>query len=104
MSRLAQAGDSSTVSPGCASCAAMSTAASRLCGIVMRRSAVEHRAERVRRASDQHRRAHLAGEGLAQWREILALAIAAGDQTSGPGMPATAASVAPTLVPLESSM
>ena len=45
---------------------------------------------------------HLAAEGVRERREVLALAVAAGDQHQRAGHPATAASVAPTLVPFES--
>ena len=104
MSRLAQAGDSSTVSPGRAARAAACTA----CGSVAQISSV-HTPSSTRASSSASRPISTA------WRTLPRKAAASGVKswplpsppaisTSGPGMPATAASVAPTLVPLESSM
>ncbi len=54
--------------------------------------------------ADQHHPPNLAAERGGERREILPLALAARDQHQGPSRPATAAIVAPTLVPFESSI
>ena len=79
MSRLEQAGDSSTVSPGCAKRAAalhrfLHRGDAR--GVA---DAGERGLDEPGVAAQQHGGAHLAAECLRQRREVLALAIAAGD-------------------------
>ena len=54
-------------------------------GVVQLAHALQRRTERARIAPDQHRRAHLAGEGGAQRREILALAVTARDHDQRAG-------------------
>ena len=65
---------------------------------------LERRGNGRRVLADQHGLAHLAAKHLGQGREILALALAAGDDHQRARHAATAAMVAPTFVPLESSM
>ncbi len=80
MSRLAQAGDSSTVSPGRAAALAAATAARMSAARSVGHTAVECRGERGRVAADQHDVAHLAGERGPQPGEVLVLAVAARNQ------------------------
>ena len=105
MSKLAQAGDSSTASPGCAICAARcdrflhgggAFSGTPLAAIAFSISAASRPISSTCFACSR-----IAGR---ERREILALAVAAEDQhrLASP-RPFSAATVAPTLVPLESS-
>ena len=104
MSRLAQAGDSSTVSPGARRALPRRTASCIDAARLRRAHARERRCERRRILADQHDVPHLAANAAASGAKSWPLPSPPAIITSGPGMPATAAMVAPTLVPLESSM
>ncbi len=87
MSVLAQAGDSSTQSPGCARRAASATAASHVCHARRGAGAGQGRFEQRRIPTEQHRSAHPLAGGRDQRGEVGAFAVAAGDehQPAGPG-------------------
>ncbi len=80
MSKLAQAGDSRTVSPGRAREAAPATAASMEPADRHRAVPRERGSDQRCVAADQHGLPHLALAGRAERREVLALALAARDQ------------------------
>ena len=85
MSRLAHAGDSSTVSPGCAARGGRAhrlLAAWRSARSVQTPASARSISRRV--AADQHRVAHLAAEGRRERREVLVLAVAARDHDQRP--------------------
>ena len=80
MSWLAHAGDSSTVSPRCASAAARATASSMLAACTVLATGSSTRVELGRRGADQHGGAQLAARARGERREVLAFAQTSGDQ------------------------
>ena len=104
MSKLAHAGESSTVSPGCAAAAAAVTAAGNVaaCSIAQTPSSAAAMAGASRPMSTA--RLTLPRNAAASGAKSWPLPSPPAMTTSAPGRPFTAAIVAPTLVPFESSM
>ncbi len=85
MSRLAQAGDSSTASPGRAARAAARTASGSEAAGLERAHPAQRALELGGVAPDEHRVAHLAAGGRRQRGEVLTLALPAQDHEQGAG-------------------
>jgi hypothetical protein len=105
MSKLAQAGESSTASPGAPATAALRTACSMSWAWMMRHAAAGHGGFDLHRvAADQHQgAAACAASGRRRAARSPALAVAPRSAPPCGPAPPSAATVAPTLVPFESS-